>query len=79
MYKRQQYAAGQQPQQQQQQQRAAPEAKGYGQHSAAVAAAAKRQVKQKGPFELSLDSSTLLSKRKNKGGPSGLRQEMEVQ
>jgi len=74
-----QYAAGQQPQQQQQQQRAAPEAKGYGQHSAAVAAAAKRQVKQKGPFELSLDSSTLLSKRKNKGGPSGLRQEMEVQ
>lgn len=63
-----------------QQQRAQPEAKGYGQHSAAVAAAAKRQVKQKGPFELSLDSSTLLARRK-KGpdGPSGLRMEMPVQ
>lgn len=64
----------------QQQQRAQPEAKGYGQHSAAVAAAAKRQVKQKGPFELSLDASTLLARRK-KGpdAPSGLRQEMQVQ
>lgn len=57
--------------------KAAPEAKGYGQHSAAVAAAAKRQVKQRGPFELSLDSSTLLARRGKKGpDPSGLRLEL---
>ncbi|KAK3114661.1 MAPK-activated protein kinase Srk1 [Teratosphaeriaceae sp. CCFEE 6253] len=67
---------------------AAPAAKGYGQHSAEVAAAAKRQVKNKaGNFELSLDSSTLLARRGKKGpqlgglpaAPSGLRQETVVQ
>lgn len=59
------------------------EERGYGQHSAAVAAAAKKSVGQrnKQPFELSLDNSTLLGRR-NKGGaapiqPSKLR-EMEV-
>ena len=56
------------------------EQRGYGQHSAAVAAAAKQSVgrRSKQPFELSLDNSTLLGRR-NKGGqaPSKLR-EMEV-
>lgn len=66
-------------QQQQQARQAQPEARGYGQHSAAVAAAAKRQVKQRGPFELSLDNATLLGRRKKGPEPSGLRQEMEVQ
>ncbi|KAK5108053.1 hypothetical protein LTR62_008827 [Meristemomyces frigidus] len=61
--------------------KAAPAAKGYGQHSAEVAAAAKRQVKNKaGTFELSLDSATLISRRGKKGpGPlpgSGLREQM---
>lgn len=41
--------------------------RGYGQHSAAVTAAARQQVRdrhrQKGAFELSLDGATLLSKR----------------
>ncbi|KIW09419.1 hypothetical protein, variant 1 [Verruconis gallopava] len=46
--------------------------KGYGQHSAAVAAAARRQVKNKGPFELNLDNATLLGRR-GKNAPSGLR------
>ncbi|KAF2093771.1 Pkinase-domain-containing protein [Rhizodiscina lignyota] len=58
------------------------EEKGYGQHSAAVAAAAKRQVRNKGAFELSLDNATLLGRRGKKGpaspgqgpGPSGLRE-----
>ena len=60
--------------------------RGYGQHSAAVAAAAKKSVGQKNrqPFELSLDNSTLLGRR-NKGPgltmqmpdkPSKLREEM---
>lgn len=44
--------------------------KGYGQHSAAVTAAARQQVRdrnrQKGPFELSLDNATLLGKRNKK-------------
>lgn len=46
-------------QQQQQQER------GYGQHSAAVAAAAKQSVgkRNKQPFELSLDNATLLGRR----------------
>ena len=48
---------------------AAPE-KGYGQHSAAVTAAARQQVRdrnrQKGPFELNLDNATLLGKRGKK-------------
>ncbi|KAG4442929.1 hypothetical protein IFR05_001633 [Cadophora sp. M221] len=54
--------------------RAPPVQKGYGQHSAAVTAAAKQQVRQrKGNFELSLDNATLLGRRGNKG-PSGLRE-----
>ena len=52
-------------------QAAAPKQAGYGQHSPAVAAAAKQQVrKNKGAFELSLDNSTLLGRR-NKGGEGG--------
>jgi len=51
--------------------------RGYGQHSPAVAAAAKRQVRNKGAFELSLDNSTLLGRRAKKGPePSGLRMEL---
>jgi len=49
--------------------------RGYGQHSPAVAAAARRQVKNKGPFELTLDNSTLLGRRK-KVEPSGLREQL---
>ncbi|KAL6714157.1 MAPK-activated protein kinase Srk1 [Lecanora helva] len=59
-------------------QAAAPKQVGYGQHSPAVAAAAKQQVrKNKGAFELSLDNSTLLGRR-NKGGqdPSKLREQI---
>lgn len=44
--------------------------KGYGQHSAAVTAAARQQVRdrnrQKGAFELNLDNATLLGKRGKK-------------
>ncbi|RYO83165.1 hypothetical protein DL766_001496 [Monosporascus sp. MC13-8B] len=44
--------------------------KGYGQHSAAVAQAARQQVrdrqKQKGAFELNLDGATILGRRANK-------------
>ncbi|KAF2469158.1 Pkinase-domain-containing protein [Lindgomyces ingoldianus] len=51
--------------------------RGYGQHSAAVAAAAKRQVRNKGAFELSLDNATLLGRRHKKAPePSALREEM---
>jgi len=58
---------------------AAPAQKGYGQHSAAVAAAAKRQVRQKGPFELTLDNATLLGRRGKKAPePSSLRNEAMV-
>ncbi|WPH00878.1 Hypothetical protein R9X50_00370900 [Acrodontium crateriforme] len=54
--------------------------KGYGQHSPEVAAAAKRQVRNKaGAFELSLDNATLLGRRGKKVEPSGLRQEQLVQ
>ena len=53
--------------------------KGYGQHSPAVAAAARQQAKKnKGPFELSLDNATLLGRR-GKGGQgqeSKLRQQI---
>lgn len=63
------------------QQQAPPQSRqqerGYGQHSPAVAAAAKRQVKNKGAFELSLDNATLLGRRGKKGpGASGLRGEV---
>lgn len=60
-----------------------PEARGYGQHSAAVAAAARQQVKnRKGNFELNLDGATLLGRRgKNHGQPatSSLRHSEVVQ
>ncbi|MCJ1309376.1 MAPK-activated protein kinase Srk1 [Agyrium rufum] len=57
---------------------AQPEPRGYGQHSAAVAAAAKQQVKKnKGPFELSLDNATLLGRRgKGVGQESKLREQI---
>ncbi|PHH82217.1 hypothetical protein CDD82_6704 [Ophiocordyceps australis] len=49
--------------------------KGYGQHSAAVTAAARQQVRdrnrQKGPFELNLDNATLLGKRGKKVPATG--------
>jgi len=54
---------------------AAPQQRGYGQHSPEVAAAAKRQVKKPGNFELSLDNATLLGRRKKPVESSGLRQE----
>ncbi|OTB02979.1 hypothetical protein M426DRAFT_322208 [Hypoxylon sp. CI-4A] len=45
--------------------------KGYGQHSASVAQAARQQVrdrnKQRGAFELNLDGATLLGRRAGKG------------
>ena len=57
-----------------------PEEKGYGQHSAAVAAAARKQVKQRGAFELSLDNATMLGRRAKKpaGEPTALSQQMTV-
>jgi serine/threonine protein kinase len=52
--------------------------RGYGQHSAAVAAAARREVKnKKGNFELNLDGATLLGRRQK--GPSNLRETTVVQ
>ncbi|KAH0847800.1 Serine/threonine-protein kinase srk1 [Fonsecaea pedrosoi] len=61
------------------------EQRGYGQHSAAVAAAAKQSVgrRNKQPFELSLDNSTLLGRRNkmvaaNPNEPSKLREELSV-
>ena len=57
-----------------------PQARGYGQHSPAVAAAAKQQVRQKqaaGPFELSLNNATLLGRRgKREPNPSKLREQI---
>jgi serine/threonine-protein kinase RCK2 len=53
--------------------------KGYGQHSPAVAAAAKQQVRnRKGAFELNLDGATLLGRRGQKA-PSALRESTPVQ
>lgn len=52
--------------------------RGYGQHSPAVAAAAKRQVKNRGAFELSLDNATLLGRRHKKTEPSALSQQVSV-
>merc|ERR1712230_328367 len=57
--------------------------RGHGQHSPAVAAAAKRDVgrRNKQPFELSLDNSTLLGRRNKVGGnaaPSKLREEISA-
>lgn len=59
---------------------AAQQERGYGQHSAQVAAAAKQQVKkqqQRGAFELSLDNATLLGRRGKGQDPSKLRQVMQ--
>ena len=54
-----------------------PQQRGYGQHSPAVAAAAKQQVKkQRGPFELSLDNATLLGRRGKGGENSKLREQI---
>lgn len=61
--------------------KAAPkEEKGYGQHSAAVTAAARQQVRnRKGAFELNMDGATLLGRRGKAGGaPSSLRESTAV-
>jgi len=50
-----------------------PQQKGYGQHSPAVAAAAKQNLRKKQGFELHLEGATLLGRRGQKG-PSGLRE-----
>jgi hypothetical protein len=53
--------------------------KGYGQHSPAVTAAAKQQVRnKKGTFELNLEGATLLGRRGQKA-PSALRESTTVQ
>ena len=44
-------------------------------YSPEVAAAAKKQVRNKGPFELNMDGATLLGRR-GKKGPSNLREQM---
>lgn len=68
-------AAAQARQQQQTRQRQQPQGgqqqqqRGYGQHSPAVAAAARQQVRNKGAFELSLDGATLLGRRGKKQPP----------
>lgn len=54
-----------------------PAARGYGQHSPEVAAAAKKQVRNKGAFELSLDNATLLGRRGNKK-PDGSSLKQEI-
>ena len=56
-----------------------PQEKGYGQHSAAVANAARRQVKNKGVFELNMDNTTLLGRRAKKQDPSSLRESITAQ
>jgi hypothetical protein len=56
------------------------EQRGYGQHSAAVAAAAKQQVKKnRGAFELSLDNATLLGRRGKGTAPESKLREQIVQ
>ena len=63
-------------------QAAAPkkEEKGYGQHSAAVTAAARQQVRnRKGAFELNLDGATLLGRRGKVAAPSNLRESTAAQ
>lgn len=69
-------SAAAQARQQQATNAAQAQQRGYGQHSPAVAAAARRQVRNKGAFELSLDNATLLSKRQRKPEPSGLREQI---
>lgn len=62
-----QITAGEQRGRERERQSRAPDQKGYGQHSAAVTAAARQQVKdrnrQKGAFELNMDGATLLGRR----------------
>jgi len=54
---------------------ASAQQKGYGQHSPAVTAAAKQQVRnRKGAFELNLEGATLLGRRGKAGQPSNLRE-----
>ena len=56
-----------------------PQQKGYGQHSPAVTAAAKQQVRnRKGAFDLHLEGATLLGRRA-KAVPSGLRESAVLQ
>jgi serine/threonine protein kinase len=59
---------------------AAKQERGYGQHSAAVAAAARQQVRKnnKGAFELNLDGATLLGRRGQKPPASNLRKATPV-
>ncbi|KZF24519.1 Pkinase-domain-containing protein [Xylona heveae TC161] len=59
-------------------QQPAGQQKGYGQHSAAVAAAARQQARRRqAPFELSLDNATLLGRRGRRAPEaSKLRQEV---
>ena len=52
------------------------QARGYGQHSPEVAAAARRQVRNNGTFELNLDKATLLGRRGKKPDTSNLRSEV---
>lgn len=60
--------------------RVPPAQKGYGQHSPAVAAAAKQQVRQrKGAFELNMDGATLLGRRNKAPVQSSLRESTTVQ
>lgn len=62
-----QISAGEQRGRERERQARVAEQKGYGQHSAAITAAARQQVKdrnrQKGAFELNLDGATLLGRR----------------
>lgn len=53
---------------------AAPAAKGYGQHSASVTAAAKQQVRTRNNFELNLDGASILGRRHKQPAPSNLRE-----
>lgn len=52
--------------------------RGYGQHSPAVAAAARRQVRNKGAFELTLDNASILGRRHKKAEPSSLREQVST-
>lgn len=55
--------------------------RGYGQHSPAVAAAAKQSVgkKNRQPFDLSLDGATLLSRRGKQNPMAGMQMQMPGQ
>lgn len=55
-----------------------PQQKGYGQHSAAVTAAARQVRTRKNVFELNMDGATLLGRRGQKPPQSNLRETMMV-